>query len=151
ALGMARGAVDVRLFGTYATATRDFDAFNRELANSGIDMRLEGDARVIGAGVGAAYYFAAELLTDVYPYVLATGGVYQQRHSIEYTGDDVQPGTDPDVERATRLGAAGGLGLIWAPGRLRFFVETRLQALMSAGDSPGYLIPVQFGVKLGRP
>src|SRR5690606_8657949 len=53
ALGLARGAVDVRVFGTYATAARDFDAFNRDLAGSGIDMRLEGDARVVGAGVGA--------------------------------------------------------------------------------------------------
>lgn len=151
ALGMARGAVDVRIFGTYATAGRDFDAFNRDLAAGGVDLELSGDVRVIGAGIGAAYYFATELASDLYPYVLATGGVYQQRHTIDYTGADVQPGTDSDVERSTRIGAGGGLGLIWAPGRVRFFVEARLQALMSAGESPGYLIPVQLGVKLGRP
>jgi hypothetical protein len=151
ALGTQRGAVDVRIFGTYATASRDFDDFNREIAENGIDMRLDGDVRVVGAGVGAAYYFPTELLTDVFPYVLASGGVYQQRHTIDYTGDDVAPGTESDVETETRVGAAGGLGLVWAPGRLRIFLESRLQALMSAGERPGYLIPVQLGVKFGRP
>jgi hypothetical protein len=149
ALGFERGAVDVRVFGTYATAARDFDAFNRDVAEGGIDLRLDGTARVLGAGVGAAYYFPAELLPDVFPYVVATGGVYQQRHTTNYTGDDVVPGTESDVVRSTRIGAGGGVGLIWAPGRLRVFLESRLQALMASGEAPGYLIPIQLGVKLG--
>ena len=49
------------------------------------------------------------------------------------------------------LGAGGGLGLIWDAGRLRVFLESRLQALMSSGERPGYAIPVQLGVKLGPP
>ena len=151
ALGLERGAVDVRIFGTYATASRDFDAFNRQIADNGVDLRLDGSARVIGGGLGVAYYLPTELMRDVFPYVLATGGLYQQRHSIDYSGGDVAPGTESDVETATRLGAGGGVGLVWAPGRVRVFLESRLQALMSSGERPGYLIPIQVGVKFGPP
>ena len=151
ALGMRRGAVDVRIFGTYATLGRDFDAYNRGFADDGIDFRLEGDARVVGAGVGAAYYFPTELLHDVFPYVVASGGVYQQRHAVHYRGTAVAPGTESDIDTETRLGASGGLGLVWAPGRMRVFLETRVLGLMSSGEGPGYLIPVQLGVKFGPP
>lgn len=149
AFGMQRGAVDLRIFGTYASMGRDFDSFNREMDQNGIDLELDGTVRVLGGGVGAAYYFPAELLRDVFPYVLASGGVYQQRQRIDYRGEDVVPGTESDVERQTRIGAAAGAGLVWAPGRIRIFLESRVQALMSSGDRPGYLIPVQLGLKFG--
>ena len=151
AFGMRRGAIDLRIFGTYASFGRDFDSFNREMDQNGIDLQLDGSVRVLGGGAGVVYFFPYELLRDVFPYVLASGGVYQQRHRIDYSGDDVTLGTDSDVETQTRLGAAGGAGLVWAPGRIRIFLESRLQGLMSSGDRPGYAIPVQLGLKFGPP
>lgn len=152
ALGFSRGAVDLRIFGTYVGGmTRDFEQRNREFANAGVDVRLDGSARVIGGGLGVAYYFPNELLSNVYPYVVATGGLYQQRHTTEYSGADVAPGTQDEELTITRFGGGGGAGLVWAPGRIRFFLESRVLAFVSSGDRRGYLVPVQFGVKFGPP
>ncbi|MDQ2669822.1 MAG: hypothetical protein M3Y31_04260, partial [Gemmatimonadota bacterium] len=61
ALGFQSGAVDVRLFGTYARMGRDFDALNSEFADAGVDVQAEGSAQVIGGGLGIVYYFPAQL------------------------------------------------------------------------------------------
>lgn len=151
AFGFAHGAVDLRVFGTYASHGRDFDRINDELAGSGVDLQLSGSARIVGGGLGLVYYPRVRLAPRLYPYVLATGGVVQQRHTLEYSGSAVTPGTEPEVDTETRLAAGAGGGLIWDTGRLRIFLESRVQALLASDDSPGYNIPVQLGLKLGPP
>lgn len=148
AFGMSRGAIDLRVFGTYGAFPREFDAFNESMAENGIDLRLEGNGRIIGGGVGIVYYFPHELTGEVYPYAVASGGLYRQRYTIDYRGDDVAPGTESDVQTDTDVGAAAGLGLIWAPGRVRIFLESRVQMLSAFSDRRGYLIPIQLGLKL---